>query len=44
MKSKKRNLIKFDLSKCKNWNECMTVIDMVASGRVRVNAERLNEK
>lgn len=37
MKNKKRNLITVDLSGCKNWKECEKVIDMISSGRVKLN-------
>ena len=37
MKNKKRNLITIDLSGCKNWNECMKVMDAISSGRVQIN-------
>jgi hypothetical protein len=41
MKNTKRNLITIDLTDCKNWNECMKVIDMVLSRRVKININKL---
>ena len=35
-KVKKRQLIQVDLSGCKNMKECMKVIDMVTSGKVKI--------
>jgi len=32
----KRNTIQIDLSGCKNWNECMKVIELITSGRVKI--------
>lgn len=40
MKNKK-NLITVDLSGCKNWNECMKVIDMITSGKVKITTNPL---
>lgn len=34
---KKRNLITIDLSGCKNWKECQKVIEMVYSGKIKIN-------
>jgi hypothetical protein len=34
---KKRNLITIDLSGCKNWKECQKVIEMVDSGKIKIN-------
>jgi hypothetical protein len=34
---KKRNLINVDLSNCKNWNECMKVMELITSGKVKLN-------
>jgi hypothetical protein len=33
----KRNLITIDLSNCKNWKECQKVIEMVHSGKIKIN-------
>ena len=38
---KKRNIIKIDLSACKNWNECIKVIKLVSSGKVKITVEKL---
>lgn len=43
MKNKKRNLITVDLSDCKNWNECMKVIDVISSGRVKINVKQIKK-
>jgi hypothetical protein len=40
MKNKKRNLITINLSGCKNWNECMKVIDMITSGKVKLTTKQ----
>jgi hypothetical protein len=32
----KQNIIQIDLSGCKNWNECMKVIELVTSGKVKI--------
>ena len=37
MKNKRRNLITVDLSGCKNWNECMKVMELITSGKVKLN-------
>ena len=31
-----KNIIQIDLSGCKNWNECMKVIELITSGRVKI--------
>jgi hypothetical protein len=36
---KKKNLIKVDLSGCKNIKECMKVIDMISSGKIKITIE-----
>ena len=36
----KRNIIKVDLSGCKNWKECETVIEMITSGKVKIKIEK----
>lgn len=41
MKTSKRNLITINLSDCKNWNECMKVIDIISSGRVKINVDKI---
>lgn len=38
---KKRNVIKIDLSRCKNWKEAQKVIELVSSGRVKIKVEKL---
>jgi len=35
----KRNIIKIDLSSCKNWNEAQKVIELVSSGKVKIKIE-----
>ena len=37
----KRNIIKIDLSGCKNWNEAQKVIELVSSGKVKITVEKL---
>jgi hypothetical protein len=37
----KRNIIQIDLSSCKNWSECMKVIELITSGRVKI---KVNEQ
>jgi hypothetical protein len=37
MKNKRRNLITVDLSGCKTWNECMKVMELITSGKVKLN-------
>jgi hypothetical protein len=39
--SKKRNIIQIDLSGCKNWNECMKVIELISSGKVKIKIEKI---
>jgi len=41
IKKIKRNLIKIDLSGCKNWNECEKIIELVSSGKVKIKIEKL---
>ena len=36
MKNKKNNLISIDLSDCKNWDECMKVIELITSERIKI--------
>jgi hypothetical protein len=38
---KNQNIIQIDLSGCKNWNECMKVIELITSGRVKI---KVNEQ
>jgi len=38
---KKRNIIKIDLSGCKNWNEARKVIELITSGKVKIKVEKL---
>jgi len=40
-KLNKRNIIQIDLSSCKNWSECMKVIELITSGRVKI---KVNEQ
>jgi hypothetical protein len=37
----KQNIIQIDLSSCKNWSECMKVIELITSGRVKI---KVNEQ
>jgi len=37
----KRNLIKVDLSGCKNWKECQKVIQMITEGRIKLEVSRV---
>jgi hypothetical protein len=32
----KQYIIQIDLSSCKNWNECIKVIELITSGRVKI--------
>ena len=32
----KRNIIKIDLSGCKNWKECEKTIELITSGKVKI--------
>jgi hypothetical protein len=41
MKNKKKNIIKIDLSGCKNWRECMKAIDMISSGKIQITIEKI---
>jgi hypothetical protein len=37
MKNKSsKNTITIDLSSCENWNECVKVMDMIISGKVKI--------
>jgi len=38
---KKRNIIKIDLSGCKNWNEARKVIELITSGKVKIKVGKL---
>ena len=38
---KKRNVIKIDLSSCKNWKECEKAIELISSGKVKITVEKL---
>jgi len=38
---KKRNIIKIDLSGCKNWNEARKVIELITSGKVKIKVEKI---
>jgi hypothetical protein len=35
----KRNIIKVDLSGCKNWKECSQVVELIASDKVKIITE-----
>ena len=35
----KRNIIKIDVSGCKNWNEAQKAIELVSSGKVKIKIE-----
>jgi len=37
----KRNLIKVDLSGCKNWKECKKVIQMISQGKIKFEVNRI---
>ena len=37
---KMRNVIKVDLSGCKNMKECTKAIDMISSGKIRITIEQ----
>ena len=37
---KKRNIIKVDLSNCKNWKECEKVIELITYGKVKITVEK----
>ena len=36
----KRDIIKVDLSDCKNWKECEKVIEMITSGKIKIKIEK----
>lgn len=38
---KKRNIIKIDLSGCKNWKECEKAIKLVSSDKVKITIGKL---
>lgn len=33
---KNKNIIKIDLSGCKNWGECEKIIQLITSGKVKI--------
>ena len=37
---KSKNIIKIDLSGCKNMKECMKAIDMISSGKIKITIEQ----
>jgi hypothetical protein len=41
---KQRSLITVNLSDCKNWKECMNVMDSITSGRVKINVDKINKE
>ena len=38
---KKRNIIKIDLSGCKNWKECEKSIGLITLGKVKITVDKL---
>lgn len=38
--NKRKNIIKIDLSGCKNMKECMKAIDMISSGKIKITIEQ----
>ena len=40
---KKRNLITIDFNGFKNWGECQKVIEMVNSGKIKINVNKNNK-
>jgi hypothetical protein len=40
-KISKQKIVQIDLSGCKNWSECMKVIELITSGRVKI---KVNEQ
>jgi len=42
--TKKQNIIQIDLSGCKNWNECMKVIELISSGKVKIKVNEQKNK
>jgi len=38
---KTQNIIQIDLSGCKNWNECMKVIELISSGKVKIKIKKI---
>lgn len=41
--NKNKNVIKVDLSDCKNMKECSQVVELIASGKVKIIIENNNE-
>jgi hypothetical protein len=41
MVMKKRNIIKINLSGCKNWKEAQKIIEVISLGRVQIKIEKL---
>jgi hypothetical protein len=37
----KRNLIKVDLSGCKNWKECQKAIQMLTEGKIKLEVSKI---
>jgi hypothetical protein len=37
---KRKNIIKIDLSGCKNMKECVKAIDMISSGKIKITIEQ----
>jgi hypothetical protein len=37
----KKDIIKIDLSGCKNWKECEKAIELITSGKVKITVEKL---
>ena len=38
---KQKNIIKIDVSGCKNWKEAQKVIELISSGKVKIKVEKL---
>jgi hypothetical protein len=38
--NKRKNIIKIDLSGCKNMKECVKAIDMISSGKIKITIEQ----
>jgi hypothetical protein len=41
--SKRKHIIEVDLSDCKNMKECSQVVELIASGKVKIIIENNNE-
>jgi hypothetical protein len=38
--NKRKNIVKIDLSGCKNMKECAKAIDMISSGKIKITIEQ----